>query len=647
MILFSIKLFVLFTGAMLVFVDELRRPSRINKKLLIFAFLLFLKDIASYMLYNYYGRSILNTNFFFYYVAFWIPTGFFYYTVLEYFTDKMRNFRITGVIFGVMLVSSAMLYQFQPLIVPYFKYALISTRLLYAAAVIWIVVCINMAYVGAQSNFFMRHVPPLNVIFTFLIVNFLTYHLPDSVFHNVVEIITYGSIAFFFFLKNQDGYEDMFKKIQEAERELKSIMNLMSKSGVGSGAAFDFDEITSTILSYIADMLNARSGILLIMSADKKYLIPKAFFGVFPSVDGTGNYASIKKQYLESYNRNVRVKVGEMYLGRVAKTGEPAFYQDAQKDEEIRQQSTNVEINSMMVFPMIFQEEVMGLMAFCNKEDGSFFTKGEFNLGKALSNHVAIIINNFKFYNQLVKRQRDERELEIAGSIQKKPLPRAFPEFDSVDIFTYSRPAKGVGGDYYNIIQVDESRIDVVIADVAGKGVPASLVMVMISTVLKNIIKSNYGPKRIISFLNKFLCKESTLERYATLSYLSIDAVRDTALYTNSGHSPLLMYKALKDKFEQVDTPGIPLGIDAEQQYYQKQTGLDKGDIMMMFTDGITEAMNESNEMFGLERLRATVLETKDESAEVIGNTLLERIEMFAAGAEQHDDLTLIIVKKR
>ncbi|MDA3900403.1 MAG: SpoIIE family protein phosphatase [Spirochaetes bacterium] len=647
MVLYGIKLFVLFTGAMLIFVEELRRPNIINKKLLIFALLLFIKDAVSYVMLNYYGESILSSNFFFYYIAFWIPTGFFYYTVLEYFTDKKRNFRITGILFGVMVIASAMIYQFQPYLGGYFRFSLIAIRMIYTAAVIWIIVCINMAYVGVRSNFFMRHVPPLNVILTFLIVNFLTYNLPDSIFHGVVETMTYGSITFFFFMKNQDGYQEMFKIIDDSKKELTSIMNLMNKSGVGSGASYDFDEITNSILSYIADMVNARSAILLVVSADKKYLVPKAFFGVFPAIDGTGNYASIKKQYLETYNRQVRIKIGEMYLGRAAQIGEPVFYQDAKQDEELREQSTIVDITSMMVLPLVFQEEVMGLMAFCNKEDGTLFENSEYNLAKALSSHVAIIINNFKFYNQLVKRQRDERELEIAGSIQKNLMPRVIPEYDTVDIFTYSRPAKGVGGDYYNIIQVDQNRIDVVIADVAGKGVPASLVMVMISTVLKNIIKSNYGPKRIISFLNKFLCKESTLERYATLSYLSLDVVRDIALYTNSGHSPLLLYKALHNKFEQVDTPGIPLGIDADQQYYQKQTELDSGDIMMMFTDGVTEAMNDVSEMFGLERLRSSILENKNGTAEEIGNALLEQIEIFAAGNEQHDDLTLIIVKKR
>ncbi len=642
----AIKILIIASASTLLLVEELRRHSITNKKLILFAFLILVKEIGTWVLYMTFGDDLSSQYFFYQYVLYWLPAIWFFHTVHLNIVNKKKSFLLPGILFCVMFLITALVFQFQEYVSGYMLIMHITIRLVFVLAAIFVIVNINTVYVADRTGVLVKSLPIVIGLIGLYSFNFLILASPKFPFHAILDSITYVVVFVLFYRKNHFGYDQLNNTIEEYEKELNSIFNLMNKSGVGAGNVSDFNEITDSILQYVCEMINARSGILLITTSDKNYLLPRGFFGAFPPLQGGENYASIKKQHLDMFNRNVRLKVGDGYIGKAAQSKKSAFYKVAKDYEEFKEQSKVVDVETVIAHPLLYKDEQPGAIAFCNKEDKTLFTDQDYNLSETLAQHVAIIMNNFRFYNELIRRQRDERELEIAGTIQKNLLPRSIPETKHADIFTFNRPAKDVGGDYYNIIHVDEKRMDVVIADVAGKGVPASLVMVMISTVLKNIIKSNYGPRRIIAFLNRFLCRESTMERYATLSYVSVDVEQNILQFTNSGHSPLVMYKAATGKFEQIDTPGIPLGIDADQNYLQKQADFHEGDIIALYTDGITEAMNEQNDMFGFERLCRTIKEHHKEKADDIGQALLNEIEMFAAGAEQHDDMTLIIVKK-
>jgi sigma-B regulation protein RsbU (phosphoserine phosphatase) len=644
----AVKFLIIAAGSILLIVEEFRKHTTINKILIVFAFFLLVKDFGSVALYYFFGESIVKENFFYYYLLYWLPTFTFFYFIHRHFLKKQRNFYVPGTILAALVVISALVFQFHSEFIDpgYLFLVLLGVRSLLFVAAILSLIQINTVYLADRHGVLIDSLPLINTLYVLLSVNFWIISTPKNPFFALMEIIAYSSVFILFYRKNHYGYEELQAVIKENEKELNSILNLMNKSGVGAGHVNDFNEITDSILQYVCEMVGAKAGILLTTTSDKNYLLPRGFYGVFPPLNAGESYAAVKKQYLETFNRQVKLKVGENYIGKAAQTMQSHFYRNAQEYPELVEQSSVVVIESLIVHPLLYRDELLGAIAFCNKEDSKLFTEEEYHLSSTLAQHVSIIMNNFRFYNELIRRQKDERELEIAGTIQKNLLPSKIPANQYVEIFTFTRPAKDVGGDYYNVINVDERRLDVLIADVAGKGVPASLVMVMISTVLKNIIKSNYGPRRIISFLNRFLCRESTMERYATLSYVSINVMDNTLQFTNSGHSPLMLYKSETETFEHIDTPGIPLGIDADQNYIQKHSPFQSGDIFTIYTDGITEAMNEKSDMFGIDRVCNAIKKFSNESAQEIGDRILDEIEKFTASAEQHDDMTLIIVKK-
>ena len=254
-------------------------------------------------------------------------------------------------------------------------------------------------------------------------------------------------------------------------------------------------------------------------------------------------------------------------------------------------------------------------------------------------------INNFKLYKELIIKQREEKEIEIAGQIQANLLPKKIPQIEGVDIFAYNKPAKGVGGDYYDLINFNNENLCVIMVDVAGKGVPAAMVMVMIRTILRNVIKPSSKPFTIMNYLNKFLERESSQERYATVFYFLLNVKSKKIIYTNAAHGPLLLYRRMEDRFQLLDTPGLPVGIDKNQQYQQGDIALKNGDIVMLYTDGITEAMNLKREEFTINRIQEIIKENADRTTEVMTDIIRNRINEFVGEAPQHDDQTLVLLK--
>ncbi len=211
----------------------------------------------------------------------------------------------------------------------------------------------------------------------------------------------------------------------------------------------------------------------------------------------------------------------------------------------------------------------------------------------------------------------------------------------------YSLPAKGVGGDYYDTIKLDDDKIAFIITDVAGKGIPASLVMVMIKTIFHLIASTNRDAKTLLSWLNHGLSKRMKMkaENYATASVLIYNQKTGVAHYSNAVHHPVIIYRAKDDKFIKIDTEGLPLGIAPGSDYQQKKLKMEKDDFMVFYTDGIIEARNKNNDEYKLKSLIDILKDAKDLSSQNMLITIIDDLNKFTQNVSQHDDLTLMIAK--
>ncbi|TMQ58801.1 MAG: HAMP domain-containing protein [Candidatus Eisenbacteria bacterium] len=253
----------------------------------------------------------------------------------------------------------------------------------------------------------------------------------------------------------------------------------------------------------------------------------------------------------------------------------------------------------------------------------------------------------------LVEQERLQREMQVAQEIQQSLLPRRVPELEGYEIGALYRAAKEVGGDYYDFVQVDERTVGVVVADVSGKGVPGSLVMTMIRTALRMEARGNRSASDVMARMNAFVTEDMKKGMFVTMFYVVLDSVNRVVTYASAGHNPMILYRGESDATYFLKPKGIPVGIDAPDADLFRRTisverlTLKQEDMIVIYTDGITEAMNPEREQFGEARLLGAIKRHAHLSAQEFSEALDKEIHEFTAGALQNDDITLVAIKEK
>lgn len=253
----------------------------------------------------------------------------------------------------------------------------------------------------------------------------------------------------------------------------------------------------------------------------------------------------------------------------------------------------------------------------------------------------------------LMEQERMQREMQVAQEIQQTLLPRAVPDLEGFELGYLYRAAKEVGGDYFDFIGVDERTVGVVVADVSGKGVPGSLVMTMIRTALRMEARGNRSASDVMSRMNAFVTEDMKKGMFVTMFYVVLDSVNRVVTYASAGHNPMILYRGGQDATYFLKPKGIPVGINApDQDLFRKTISVEKltlrqDDMLVIYTDGITEAMNPGREQFGEARLLAAIKRHGHKTAQEFAEALSQEIHEFTAGALQNDDITLVAIKEK
>src|ERR1700730_13292570 len=246
-----------------------------------------------------------------------------------------------------------------------------------------------------------------------------------------------------------------------------------------------------------------------------------------------------------------------------------------------------------------------------------------------------------------VQQQRDDllQDVELAAQVQRLFLPVGKPAIAGLEIAGMMQPARGVSGDYYDYIPIDAHTIQIVIADVAGKGVPAALLMSATAAAMQLEANHDRNMLEIVGRLNTGIHSVSDGERYVTLLLAEIDARARTLHYVNCGHNPALLYRAKTDTLTRMNSTCLPIGISPEEICELTSTDLIAGDVLVFYTDGVTEAENEFGEEFGMERLSAVVRRGSSLSAEGLMGDIFNSAAEFCNEARFNDDVTILVVK--
>jgi len=253
-----------------------------------------------------------------------------------------------------------------------------------------------------------------------------------------------------------------------------------------------------------------------------------------------------------------------------------------------------------------------------------------------------------QYQKEMEKKAKLDEQIEIARSIQQNLIPSGGIDNDFVSIGGFYKAATGVGGDYYDFIMKNE-KYGLIISDVAGKGVPASLMMTMIRTVFRSLINSGViYPPRIVTLINNTLISDISSDRFATLLFGIYDHKKMLFQYTNAGYGPIMLFKKSENECSLVEPKksSIPIGVMPDVTYMEENPiRLDRGDALILFTDGIHEARNEKEEEYGMDRLAKIIPRVSENNASSIANAIIEDVMKFVGNAEQYDDMTLLVLK--
>jgi sigma-B regulation protein RsbU (phosphoserine phosphatase) len=301
------------------------------------------------------------------------------------------------------------------------------------------------------------------------------------------------------------------------------------------------------------------------------------------------------------------------------------------------------------VIPMMVKNKIVGLLLFGLTHSGSHFAGKDLELLWAAANQAAVSIENARLYDTEAQKLKIERDLDLARNIQEGLLPACVPEIGNLDICGEMIPAMQVGGDYYDLLPVDGSnkKLYVVIGDVSGKGLAASLYMTKLQTMIQFACTSDRSPKDILVEINRRIFNEFEKNWFVTMSVAYFDMEKNIVKFCRAGHMPLLT--ATNGTVDSYRTQGIGVGLESgeifEKSLIEKEIELKPGQIYAFFTDGVTEAMNEQNDLFGEEKLSKILKDKASHRSTEIMDEIWNSVNTFRGKAEPNDDMTMVIVK--
>ena len=303
-------------------------------------------------------------------------------------------------------------------------------------------------------------------------------------------------------------------------------------------------------------------------------------------------------------------------------------------------------LHASLMVPLVFQNQVTGLLNLGEKKSGKFYNREDIDLLHTLANQGAVAIENARLFQENLEKQRMEEELSIARDLQMSMLPAVCPEIEGFKIAALSTPAREVGGDFFDFIEMEEEKVGFVIGDVTGKSVSGALVMSASRSVFRMLSEEQLSVGEIMIRANRRTKKDITSGMFVALLYAVLDAKDRTLSLCSAGQTQPIHLSSKTGEAGLVETKGdtFPLGILEDAQYQETRVQLEPGDRLVFYTDGIVEAMNKQEEMFGFERLLEVVQGARSMSADSLLKEILDRVNEFAGGAAQHDDLTVIIV---
>ena len=361
----------------------------------------------------------------------------------------------------------------------------------------------------------------------------------------------------------------------------------------------------------------------------------------------------VSKNIDSSAVKSPEFKISNSVIRKVVKSGEPILTSNAQHDLRDMKSIAALELRSLLCVPLRVKNRTIGTLYVDSQAQDSQFDEEGRDLLMAFSDQAAIAYEKAQLLEAAKEKEAIRSELRVASRIQLALLPRSDPEVPGFDISGRMVTAQEVGGDYFDYIWGPAirgvSNLYVAIGDVSGKGVPAGLVMVMARSILRSLVARGSRPSEVLRETNRLLKQDLKPGMFMSMLLMTLDISTGRLYLAGCGHERPLIYRAAERRIERLDLGGLVLGVVPDLGPYveEKQLELAPGDALLVYTDGVTEAIDQQRQAFGMEQTEELLLRHGHEPAPTIVGRYLEALELHAGGATQHDDITLIALRRR
>jgi len=422
-------------------------------------------------------------------------------------------------------------------------------------------------------------------------------------------------------------------KLRDENRRLKRAVDelaILNNLALSIGGSLDSEKIMRSIIGKSIRAMNASQGDITLVDENRE-----------------NSSHTLVRSMVSNDNENP-LHLNQNLIGWMQIHKKPLIINEPGNDSRFRNVQWDSSIQSVLSAPLVVKSRLIGILTVYNKTDASGgFDESDQRLLSIIAAQSAQIVENARLYEEEQAYRFMQREISMASDIQKKMLPSESPELSGYSVSGKNLSARSIGGDYFDFIELGNSKWAVCLGDISGKGLPAALLMSNLQAILRTLAVHISDPAEILRHANHLLYKITNPEKFATLFFGVLDTAKHHLIYSSAGHEPPF-HLGQEGKCQRLDTGGLPLAVMDDLEYQQNQITLEKGDCIFIYSDGITDSMNRQEEQFGEERLQFLLEESKDffnESDKLIEKVFNSSIR-YCEGTDRFDDMTSVVITR-
>jgi len=420
-------------------------------------------------------------------------------------------------------------------------------------------------------------------------------------------------------------FEDEISRLKVAVSELA----ILNEIAVTISSVVDLDQIVHKIIQKCIKHLHVEQGAVMLLDNNDQDAPLRTFVRKGDSKTGQLPY-----------------RLDSQLTGWMIKNQQPLLSNDILKDERFQISKEDfVPFKSLLAVPLQLKGKMIGSLMVFNKSSKDEFSENDQRLLTIIGAQSSQVIENARLYKEEQKFRKIQQEMSVAKDIQLNLLPKNTPSIPDYKIFGISIPASEVGGDYFDFITINDNKLAFCLGDVSGKGISAAMLMANLQATFRSQTQMSESTKQCLDRSNKLLYHSTDSAKYATFFCGVLDSGKNIIRFSNAGHnSPIFMTK--NKEVKRIQTSGIVLGFLEDYEFTESFISINSGDCMVIFSDGISEAMNAMEEEFGEERLINLLLDSNNQNAESIVKKIIQSVNEFVGAEPQSDDMTVVVIKR-